>query len=65
MLIAPAMNTAMWEHPITSTHLNILRNWGVRVIDPVTKTLACGDKGVGAMAARVDIVQHIHSMNKH
>ncbi len=63
MFIAPAMNTAMWEHPITETHLSTLRSWGVKVINPVVKTLACGDKGVGAMASRVDIVQHITSVS--
>ena len=48
-LIAPAMNSCMWSHPITSTHLSVLQGWGVLVISPIEKVLACGDKGVGAM----------------
>ena len=49
-LLAPAMNTCMWEHPVTAQHLGTLQGWGVQVIPPIEKVLACGDKGVGAMA---------------
>lgn len=49
-LVAPAMNTMMWEHPVTKEHLDRLRHWGVRVIEPVEKELACADVGMGAMA---------------
>lgn len=55
LLIAPAMNTAMWDHPATAEHLDRLRAWGVGVVSPVAKTLACGDVGVGAMASVQDI----------
>ncbi|KAI9189479.1 hypothetical protein H9P43_000912 [Blastocladiella emersonii ATCC 22665] len=48
--VAPAMNTAMWEHPATADHLATLQRWGYRVIDPISKKLACGDIGTGAMA---------------
>jgi phosphopantothenoylcysteine decarboxylase len=54
-LVAPAMNTAMWSHPATAAHLGTLRAWGVRVVDPVEKRLACGDVGVGALAPCADI----------
>jgi phosphopantothenoylcysteine decarboxylase len=50
MLVAPAMNTAMWDHPATFEHLNKITLWGAKIIQPVEKTLACGDTGVGAMA---------------
>lgn len=50
ILIAPAMNTLMWEHPITSESLKKLKKWGYQIINPISKTLACGDEGVGAMA---------------
>lgn len=49
-LIAPAMNTMMWEHPVTQNHLIEVRKWGVEVVPPQVKTLACGDTGDGAMA---------------
>mmetsp|Transcript_21916 Transcript_21916/g.37593 ORF Transcript_21916/g.37593 Transcript_21916/m.37593 type:complete len:190 (-) Transcript_21916:38-607(-) len=49
-LVAPAMNTMMWEHPATAQQLDVVRRWGVTVIPPVCKTLACGDSGIGAMA---------------
>lgn len=48
-IVCPAMNTLMYQHPITSEHLNKLKSWGVRVIDPVEKKLFCGESGIGAM----------------
>lgn len=50
LVVAPAMNTMMWEHPTTLQHLATLQEWGVTVVDPVEKTLACADVGVGALA---------------
>ncbi|KAI8899465.1 flavoprotein [Globomyces pollinis-pini] len=50
VFLAPAMNTAMWEHPITSTQLTQIKSWNfVTIINPITKLLACGDLGIGAM----------------
>ena len=57
--VAPAMNTLMWESPLTLQHLTALTKLGGRVIDPVSKTLACGDTGAGAMAAVQDIAQRV------
>eukprot|EP00455_Lapot_gusevi_P017059 TRINITY_DN1899_c0_g1_i1.p1 TRINITY_DN1899_c0_g1~~TRINITY_DN1899_c0_g1_i1.p1 ORF type:complete len:237 (+),score=46.98 TRINITY_DN1899_c0_g1_i1:54-713(+) len=51
LLVAPAMNTLMWQHPFTSRHLDSLASLGVVIIPPVSKTLVCGDTGVGAMAS--------------
>lgn len=39
------MNTNMYNHPLTEMQLNQLRSWGVDVIEPVEKLLACGDIG--------------------
>ena len=39
VLVAPAMNTFMWEHPVTSQQLSLLSQWGYTVIPPVVKTL--------------------------
>ncbi len=50
ILIAPAMNVWMWEHPATQANLEMLRRRGARVIDPGVGDLACGDEGIGRMA---------------
>lgn len=78
VVLAPAMNTLMWEHPLTSRHLRQLAGDKtalpananqddlvellnaslprLRIVAPETKRLACGDVGVGAMAALDAIV---------
>ena len=50
VLVAPAMNVNMWEHPATQANLETLRRRGVRVIEPGTGELACGMVGAGRMA---------------
>jgi phosphopantothenoylcysteine decarboxylase/phosphopantothenate--cysteine ligase len=50
VLVAPAMNVNMWEHPATQANLEILRRRGVRVVEPGTGALACGMVGAGRMA---------------
>ncbi|KAI9798285.1 MAG: hypothetical protein M1833_004857 [Piccolia ochrophora] len=64
VLVAPAMNTAMWRHPVTERQMGILeREWGVdvggwvEVLRPVEKELACGDTGDGAMRDWREIVR--------
>ncbi|KAK3944071.1 flavoprotein [Diplogelasinospora grovesii] len=94
ILVAPAMNTAMWRHPITAKQIRVLSDdWGVKepvtndgevvdvdvnvagdaggitgennragwfvVIQPISKALACGDTGDGAMASVETIVEAI------
>lgn len=62
LVLAPAMNTLMWQHPATARHLRLLaQDWGsaLRVIEPVDKELACGDVGVGGMAEVAAIVAAI------
>ncbi|SMR61150.1 unnamed protein product [Zymoseptoria tritici ST99CH_1E4] len=57
IIVCPAMNTAMWNHPVTSSHMaklegewNVDREGGwMEVLRPVEKNLACGDVGSGAM----------------
>ena len=80
VVLAPAMNTLMWQHPFTRRHLRAIaadmgaghipghlddlpliaqindRSEALRVVPPVTKALACGDVGVGALAEVGDIV---------
>lgn len=48
--IAPAGNTCMWNSPITKVQLQFAESLGINIIPPVSKTLACGDTGIGAMA---------------
>jgi phosphopantothenoylcysteine decarboxylase/phosphopantothenate--cysteine ligase len=50
VLVAPAMNVNMWNHPATQANLETLRQRGVRVIDPESGDLACGMVGAGRMA---------------
>lgn len=62
LLLCPAMNTRMWEHPITSKHIATLKEWGHIEVPPISKTLMCGDKGMGAMAEVETIVKKIKSI---
>jgi len=60
VIVAPAMNTKMWQHPVTAQHLATLESWyKLKVVPPVAKKLACGDEGVGAMAKIDDIVRTV------
>ena len=58
-LIAPAMNTGMWENPILQDNLVKLKGYGYHVIDPIIGRLACGDTGTGKMNSEEVIVEHI------
>jgi len=49
--LAPAMNTVMWDKPVVQGHLATLAARGARIIAPVPGDLACGEHGIGAMAA--------------
>ncbi|VDL17114.1 unnamed protein product [Hymenolepis diminuta] len=59
-IFAPAMNTYMWDHPLTFQHVDTLRNalnW--IMIEPISKKLMCGDIGEGAMEEPHKIVDFI------
>lgn len=58
-LIAPAMNTNMYENPVTQDNLEILRRYGWDVIEPARGRLACGAVGKGKMPEPEDLLQHI------
>ena len=58
-LIAPAMNTNMYENPVTQNNLDILRRYGWEVIEPASGRLACGTTGKGKMPEPDDLMQHI------
>ena len=58
-LIAPAMNTHMFENPVTQDNLAILRRYGWEVIAPGSGHLACGAVGPGRMPEPQELVEHI------
>lgn len=57
VLIAPAMNEAMFLHPQTRDNMNRLRRRGVEFVEPAKGYLACGDEGWGRLAEPDDIVR--------
>lgn len=86
VVLAPAMNTLMWQHPMTRKHLRSLaadfgaghipasfdeeqlvvqindRAKSLRIVGPISKALACGDVGVGAMAEVPEIVAAVSAV---
>ncbi len=56
ILLAPAMNTRMWEAPPTQANLQRLTEWGLHIVGPTEGRLACGDVGKGRMAEPADIL---------
>lgn len=58
-LIVPAMNTNMYENPVTQDNLEILRRYGWNVVEPACGRLACGVVGKGKMPEPEELVQHI------
>ncbi|XP_027199166.2 phosphopantothenoylcysteine decarboxylase [Dermatophagoides pteronyssinus] len=59
LLFAPAMNVYMWNHPITEKCIKVLKELGYIQIGPISKKLACGDYGMGAMAEVDQIITKI------
>jgi phosphopantothenoylcysteine decarboxylase/phosphopantothenate--cysteine ligase len=55
IFIAPAMNEKMWLNKQTQKNLQTLRENGVRILEPLTDTLACGEHGVGKMVEPLEI----------
>lgn len=58
-LIAPAMNTGMYENPVTQDNLALLKKYGMEVIEPAAGHLACGDEGKGKMPEPEILYEHI------
>ncbi|NBI68731.1 bifunctional phosphopantothenoylcysteine decarboxylase/phosphopantothenate--cysteine ligase CoaBC [Pseudoflavonifractor sp. 60] len=58
-LVAPAMNTKMFETPVTQDNLDILRRYGWEVIAPASGRLACGAVGAGKLPEPEDLLQYI------
>ena len=62
VLIAPAMNGKMYDHPATQQNLESLRDRGVYFVDPVEGELACGYEGMGKLAPLEDILGGVSSI---
>ena len=61
-LLAPAMNTRMWENPATQRNVETLQTRGVRLIGPCAGRLACGTEGLGRMAEPQEILATIEEI---
>ena len=59
MVIAPAMNTGMYENTVVQENITTLQNRGVRFVQPASGRLACGDSGKGKLAEPETIVNEI------
>lgn len=58
-IIAPAMNTRMYENPIVQDNLNICRRYGMEVVEPAVGYLACGDTGAGKMPEPETLLEYV------
>lgn len=58
-IISPAMNTRMFENPITQDNLKLCEHYGMEVISPASGYLACGDTGAGKMPEPEVLLQYI------
>jgi len=66
VLIAPAMNTSMWEHPATQRNIERLRQDGVRIVEPDAGEMACGTIGPGRLSEPERIVAAaLAILNRH
>ena len=62
VLVAPAMNSAMWRNPATQANLELLRSRGVHFVGPEAGHLACGDDDVGRMSEPEQIVEAVDAI---
>ena len=62
VVVAPAMNVNMWNHPATQENLDLLRRRGVHVVDPDEGYLACGMTGAGRLAGQDAIVAAVREV---
>jgi phosphopantothenoylcysteine decarboxylase / phosphopantothenate---cysteine ligase len=62
VVLAPAMNVNMWQHPATQENLAALRKRGVRIVEPGEGYLACGMTGPGRLAAQDEILKAVREV---
>ncbi len=65
VIVAPAMNVNMWQHPATQANLEVLANRNVRVVAPESGYLACGMTGAGRLAETETILEAVLSVLHH
>jgi phosphopantothenoylcysteine decarboxylase/phosphopantothenate--cysteine ligase len=63
VVIAPAMNPAMWEHPATQANVALLKSRGVRFVGPVSGKVACGETGLGHIAEHSAILSALAELS--
>jgi phosphopantothenoylcysteine decarboxylase/phosphopantothenate--cysteine ligase len=62
LVIAPAMETGMWQHPATQQHIRVLQERGASVVGPASGRLASGAEGEGRMSEPAEIREAIHRL---
>lgn len=62
IVLAPAMNQAMWQNAATQENLSIVARRGVKILGPASGSQACGEVGPGRMLQPLDIVQGVQSL---
>jgi phosphopantothenoylcysteine decarboxylase/phosphopantothenate--cysteine ligase len=62
VILAPAMNVNMWQHPATQENLATLRKRGVRIVEPGEGYLACGMTGPGRLAEQEEILKAVREV---
>lgn len=62
VLLAPAMNPAMWRKPSVQENIARLTGWGYRVVAPGSGRVACGDTGVGRMAEPAELIARLEAL---
>ena len=65
VIVAPAMNVNMWEHPATRANLQTLENRNVRIVPPESGYLACGMQGAGRLASNEAILKAVLDILQH
>ncbi|MEG0035870.1 MAG: bifunctional phosphopantothenoylcysteine decarboxylase/phosphopantothenate--cysteine ligase CoaBC, partial [Oscillospiraceae bacterium] len=58
-IVAPAMNTRMYENPVTQDNLKLLRHYGWEIVEPISGRLACGTVGKGKMQEPEDLLEAV------
>lgn len=61
-IIAPAMNTGMYENPVTQDNLALLQKYGMEAVTPASGRLACGDVGAGKMPEPETLIEYIYKV---
>ena len=64
VILAPAMNTQMWNHPATEANIKILRSRGYNIIEPESGSLACGTVGYGRLPDPIAIAEYVDRFRK-